>query len=67
MSLCAKCGEREGTMDFVAEGGVLAYVHGMYQRWCRLCVVREQLAYAKARAADIPSLEAELAELENPR
>lgn len=54
--LCAKCQHRPGTEIWVGEGGTLAYVHGMYSRWCRRCVIEAQLEHAKTIAATIPAL-----------
>ena len=59
--LCCKCDSREGT-EVWCEGSI-AYVHGMYQNWCKICVVETQLAYAKERAAAIPELVSELRRL----
>lgn len=58
--LCANCQERPGTEIWVSEGGVLAFVHGMSQKWCKPCVLRAQLEYAREAAGRIPQLELEL-------
>lgn len=58
--LCTVCGLRPGTEKWVGEGGVLGLVHGMYSMRCQVCVLEEQLAYARGRAAAIPQLEADL-------
>lgn len=63
ISICAKCGKRPGTLDWVGEGGALAYVHGMSVRWCELCATTEQLKYARARATEIPLLEKRVRDL----
>ena len=63
--MCQNCGEREGTNDWVGEGGMLAWSHGWSQKWCDLCCVREQLAHAKKLAERIPELEEKLERLEN--
>ena len=62
--LCAKCQKRPGTETWVAEGGALAYVHGMSQWWCRRCVLEAQLEHAHERAAAIPELERQLQDLD---
>jgi len=61
---CANCKTRKATMDWVGEGGVLAWTHGMYTRWCEYCATEAQLKYARERAAAIPELEAKLKALE---
>lgn len=61
--LCQKCGQREGTENWTGEGGTLAYVHGMYQRWCKICCIEEQLKYARERVESIPKLIKELSDL----
>lgn len=38
-------------------------IHGGYQKWCRLCIVREQLKHARTMAAQVEKLEAELDQL----
>ena len=55
--MCQNCGAREATENWVCEGGTLAYMHGAYWRWCRLCVLRAQLAHAEVMAESIPELE----------
>ena len=62
-SSCQKCRKREGTHNWVGEGGVLAMTHGMSQRWCEYCVVEAQLAHARKLSALIPALESRLLEL----
>jgi hypothetical protein len=61
--LCASCLQRPATMNWTGEGGTLAFVHGMYQRWCELCVVSAQVAYALKSQDGLPALKARLAEL----
>jgi hypothetical protein len=61
--LCQNCQEREATENWTGEGGTLAYVHGMYDRWCRVCVLRAQIAHIREANTRLPELEAELANL----
>jgi hypothetical protein len=63
--LCANCKERVATLDWVGEGGTLAYAHGLYVRWCQQCATEAQLVHARAMAADIPALERRLTELKS--
>lgn len=58
---CANCGKHEATQRWIGDGGSLAYIHGMYSFWCECCVFKEQLRYARERAAAIPELERQLA------
>lgn len=62
--LCANCKSRPATMNWSESGSGLDFVHGNYTRWCDHCAVTRQLAFARERAADIPRLEARLANLE---
>ena len=59
---CPHCGTREATENWCPEG-MLGYVHGAYQRWCKHCVVEAQLDYCRKSAAIIPELEAKLKDL----
>ena len=43
-----------------------AYAHGMFEMWCKRCIVAKQLAFARDRAAAIPDLEQQLLVLDNP-
>lgn len=61
--LCANCKTRDATVNWVAEGGALAFTHGMFARWCLICATTAQLEYARKQAADIPRLEQKLATL----
>lgn len=56
---CQNCKEREGT-EIWSEGSI-AYVHGMYQRWCKVCVLSAQLEHAEKAVARIPELKKQLA------
>lgn len=61
--LCANCKKRVATQNWVGEGGVFSFVHGLYQEWCEICCITEQLKYAKQQAEKIPELEKKLEEL----
>jgi len=61
---CQNCGQRPGEVDWVGDGGAIAWAHGFTQRWCRLCCVRAQLEYAYKVVDTIPALEKELQQLE---
>jgi hypothetical protein len=60
---CPNCGKRPGTLEWVGEGGTLAFVHGMSQLWCEICCLKTQLIHFRAMASKIPETEARLAEL----
>ena len=60
---CQHCKQREATVKWVGEGGTIAFVHGCYENWCEVCALEAQLAHAKERAAEIPEMERQLAEL----
>lgn len=61
--ICQNCGQREGTENWVGEGGTMAFIHGMHQCWCKICCCEAQLEYARKLAATIPELEVKLAAL----
>jgi len=61
-ALCQNCGQRVATENWTSEGGAVAFVHGFYQRWCKVCCLRKQLERAHEQAARIPELEKELEE-----
>ena len=58
--LCQNCRKREATVDWIGDGGTLAFSHGMYQRWCEYCCTDKQLQHAKKLASMIPELEQKL-------
>lgn len=59
--MCENCGNREATL--VWSNSSMGYVHGMYESWCEICCVEEQLKFAKKQANRIPELEKKLKEL----
>ena len=61
---CRRCRTRPATQIW-APDGMLGYTHGIYMFYCRRCVLEEQLTHARARAAEIPAMEAELKELKD--
>jgi hypothetical protein len=62
--LCRNCEERPATENWVGEGGIMAYAHGAYTRWCKRCCLEGALKHCRESAARIPELEAQLATLE---
>ena len=59
---CQKCGNREGT-EIWCEYGVLGWTHGMGQHWCEICVLEEQLEFARKAVERIPEMTKRLEEL----
>jgi protein-arginine kinase activator protein McsA len=53
---CQHCHKREATVHWVGEGGVLDFVHGMYEEWCEICSLEAQLAHAKKHKNDLQIL-----------
>ena len=43
---CEKCHNHEGTEQWIGEGGILAFTHGMYQMWCVCCCLKAQIKFA---------------------
>jgi hypothetical protein len=61
-ALCQNCGQRPATENWTSEGGSIAFVHGFYQRWCKVCCLQKQLERAHEMTAHIPELEKQLEE-----
>ena len=60
---CYRCKKRPATIHWVAEGGVLAFTHGLSVPWCAVCVLKEQVKAGKRVAKQLPRLEAKLEKL----
>ena len=61
--LCQHCHKRPATIQWVGDGGMLAFTHGMYENWCDFCATTEQLKAARRSAKHIPRLEKKLKKL----
>ena len=61
--VCVHCNKRPATTNWVGNGGILEYSHGMYERWCDHCCTFEQLKAARKAAKQIPTLEKRLKKL----
>ena len=59
--LCQKCNKREGTE--IWSESLMAWNHGHYWKWCRICCVEAQLEDARKQAERIPELVKVLNEL----
>jgi hypothetical protein len=59
--ICNKCHRRPSTGIWADND--IAYAHGIYNVWCRQCMIDAQLAHARQQALAIPVLEAELEDL----
>lgn len=60
-TLCANCGVREGTENWVGEGGgMLDYIHGFYQKWCKHCCLEASIGHCLKAAERLPALREEL-------
>ena len=57
---CQNCHKREGTVRWVGDTGVMGWIHGMSQWWCKQCCLKESLKYAKHQAKRIVKLEKQL-------
>ncbi len=58
---CVKCNTREAALWFSTD--VMSGARGYASPYCEICSLYEQIAHAKERAAELPKLEARLAEL----
>jgi hypothetical protein len=54
---CRNCGVRLATAWWTADGGTLAFVHGMVQAWCERCCVEKQIEHAEEVAARRPKMQ----------
>lgn len=61
--ICTNCLVRPATHNWVGEGGFMSYIHGMFVRWCELCVVSTQVEACRKSVNELPKLEARLEEL----
>ncbi|HXJ92646.1 MAG TPA: hypothetical protein VMT20_07160 [Terriglobia bacterium] len=62
-TLCENCRVREATNRFGEDLSAIDWVHGNYgSPWCEVCILERQLEYARERAAEVPGLEAKLAQ-----
>jgi hypothetical protein len=59
---CQRCEKRPATKWW--SEGTIAFVHGMKAAWCERCCVEEQLKFARERAAVVPALEKQLADID---
>jgi hypothetical protein len=64
-AICAHCKTRPATTVWVGDGGVMAFIHGAGEDWCRRCVLEAQLAHAQAMEQQIPVLRRELAAIDD--
>ena len=60
---CQNCLTYPATEVWSPEGTIAAF-HGLYQYWCKKCVLTKQLTHARKIAANIPQLEKELKNLD---
>jgi hypothetical protein len=51
---CANCKIREATEKWVGQGSIMDYTHGNYQMWCKKCIARAQLTYARKQLRKLP-------------
>ena len=63
--ICQKCKKREATTKWVGEGGVVDFIHGMYQEWCGICCLEAQIAYAEKHKNDLKKLKEKLKKLKS--
>jgi hypothetical protein len=65
--ICANCQEREGTIPWSGsmDSVSIARLGGAKALpiWFEVCALREQIAFAKAQAEKLPTMEARLSEL----
>ena len=54
--VCIQCTKHPATINWAAEGGVLAFTHGHYARWCVCCATEAQIKYCSEAADRLPKL-----------
>ena len=52
--LCQNCGKRKATINWVGHGSVMDFIHGGYERWCEVCVLKYQIKYNKQQLKELP-------------
>jgi len=58
--MCQHCHKRKATDTWVGEGSMMDAIHGAFQYWCKLCVLKAQVAYAEKHVGDLARLRKEL-------
>jgi hypothetical protein len=58
--LCVVCKTRPATINWVASGSSMDFIHGLSERRCMICCLRTQLEKAMETTAQIPRLQKEL-------
>ena len=61
--MCQNCHKRKAVTHWVGEGGMLDFIHGQYEMWCKKCCVLKQLEYAKEHKNDLKRFKKELRDL----
>lgn len=61
---CVTCGQ-PATTDWVGEGGIMGWAHGMSVPRCERCCLVDQVAHAREVAVRLPELEAKLREIDS--
>lgn len=51
---CANCNKREGSDVYVGNSGMMGYVHGFYQIWCKKCIYEAQIEFLENELKRIP-------------
>jgi hypothetical protein len=57
--MCQNCGKREATINWLDHGSIMDFIHGNYQRWCEVCVLKHQIKYNKKQLKELPKKIAE--------
>jgi len=61
--MCQNCHKRKTTVTYVGEGGMLDFIHGMYERLCKHCCLEKQIKYAEKHKNDLKRFKKELKDL----
>ena len=57
---CSRCKVKEATENWVGEGSVMDWVHGMYEMCCKGCCLKMQIEWAVKHKDDLKNLRKEL-------
>jgi hypothetical protein len=60
---CQHCGKHKATVNWVGQGGILEYAHGMYEMWCECCALKVQIKHMKKEIKSLARLEKKLGKI----
>jgi hypothetical protein len=61
--ICENCHKHKATINWVGEGGIFAYSHGMAESWCECCALKAQIKHIRGLNRSLLKLERKLSKL----